>query len=451
MGAVRIEGGRRPPPAPAPGGRHRGRPRASRRRRDDRADILVESQAPFDHAFAAANGAHLVVDYDAGVSGAQLAATTRPPAVSRPAPVRGRSPRSGPGPVGEAKARPDRHQVVSRAADAGRHRSTGHDHGRTLVAGARRDRPRPGTAATLGPGSAVGDTIDAPRHAPAGPGGKAAGPSAPARRARRHRALVRRDAHGRRHRRRRSARPDLAAWISPTDLAALTPGARPAQEMLYRVDPSAHCGRPRGRVDLDHREPARPTRSSTAETYLATKADVDSDGAAVRPDPARVLGVRAARGGVHHRQRRQWHRPDELPGYRGDEGRRLHAAPGDGILLAQILVPVTIGAVLGVDRDRRQPADRRADRAVVRAAGGGHPSAPVSSRVLLRRSRSRSSPRSCRDPGRAAERVGAITRGTAPSAAGGGGRLRGWDSAAARRRRPGSASRPGWRTRSGRQ
>ena len=35
--------------------------------------ILVESKEPFDNAFAAANGAHLVIDYDAAVSDAQLA------------------------------------------------------------------------------------------------------------------------------------------------------------------------------------------------------------------------------------------------------------------------------------------------------------------------------------------------------------------------------------------
>ena len=37
--------------------------------------ILVETNEPFDHAFAAANGAHLVIDYDATVSEAQLDAT----------------------------------------------------------------------------------------------------------------------------------------------------------------------------------------------------------------------------------------------------------------------------------------------------------------------------------------------------------------------------------------
>src|SRR3989442_4732682 len=38
-------------------------------------EVLVESHAPFDRAFAAANGAHLVIDFDARVTAAQLAAT----------------------------------------------------------------------------------------------------------------------------------------------------------------------------------------------------------------------------------------------------------------------------------------------------------------------------------------------------------------------------------------
>src|SRR5262249_45798648 len=37
--------------------------------------VLVQSNAPFERAFDAANGAHLVIDYRAGTSPAQLAAT----------------------------------------------------------------------------------------------------------------------------------------------------------------------------------------------------------------------------------------------------------------------------------------------------------------------------------------------------------------------------------------
>ena len=38
--------------------------------------ILVESDAPYQRAFDAANGAHLVIAYDGGIDPAALAATT---------------------------------------------------------------------------------------------------------------------------------------------------------------------------------------------------------------------------------------------------------------------------------------------------------------------------------------------------------------------------------------
>ena len=54
--------------------------------------ILVETHEPFDHAFAAANGAHLVIDYDAAMSmRAALAATAH---------ARGVTASAGPWPVG---------------------------------------------------------------------------------------------------------------------------------------------------------------------------------------------------------------------------------------------------------------------------------------------------------------------------------------------------------------
>ena len=49
--------------------------------------------------------------------------------------------------------------------------------------------------------------------------------------------------------------PDVAAWMSPTDLAALTPGTKPAQEMLYRVDPSGTAADLSAAVAPHHREP----------------------------------------------------------------------------------------------------------------------------------------------------------------------------------------------------
>ena len=48
-------------------------------------NILVESHAPFDRAFAAANGAHLIVDYDGAIDAGRLAATAHAPAVTESA------------------------------------------------------------------------------------------------------------------------------------------------------------------------------------------------------------------------------------------------------------------------------------------------------------------------------------------------------------------------------
>src|SRR3954469_6677435 len=45
-------------------------------------DVLVESQAPYDNAFAQANGAHLVVDYDGRLTADELTATTKAPGVT---------------------------------------------------------------------------------------------------------------------------------------------------------------------------------------------------------------------------------------------------------------------------------------------------------------------------------------------------------------------------------
>ena len=50
--------------------------------------------------------------------------------------------------------------------------------------------------------------------------------------------------------------PDVAAWMSPADLAALTPEAAPAREMLYRVDPSGTAADLSAAVAPHHLEPA---------------------------------------------------------------------------------------------------------------------------------------------------------------------------------------------------
>ena len=178
--------------------------------------ILVETNEPFDHAFAAANGAHLVIDYDAAVSDAQLAATKAASGVTSSA---------GPWPVTLAwrgrEARPDRQPGRVRTAHAGRHDRPG-DH----LAG--RWWQAPGeivldqdTAALLGTG--IGGSVPlyaqpafagkgAEKAAPGGPTlvppgqGQSAAPPEPARTL----TVVGIAAS--------VSTPDVAAWMSPTDL-----------------------------------------------------------------------------------------------------------------------------------------------------------------------------------------------------------------------------------------
>ena len=113
--------------------------------------ILVETNEPFDHAFAAANGAHLVIDYDAadqrcparGDEGRQRCHVQRR-SVARHACRRG------------GEARPDRQPGRVRTAHAGRHDRPG-DHHRPDGGGRRpvrssstRTRPRCSAPSSVG-------------------------------------------------------------------------------------------------------------------------------------------------------------------------------------------------------------------------------------------------------------------------------------------------------------
>ena len=94
--------------------------------------ILVESHAPFDHAFEAANGAHLVIRYAGDVDPAALAATTTASQVTASA---------GPWPMAQGiLGKPADGRVMpaqlSGRPDARRDDRQRHDLGRALVAGA---------------------------------------------------------------------------------------------------------------------------------------------------------------------------------------------------------------------------------------------------------------------------------------------------------------------------
>jgi putative ABC transport system permease protein len=194
--------------------------------------VLDESRAPFDHAFANLNGAHLVVDYAGSVDDAQLAATTTADRVTASAgpwpiavaslgspgqwPATGRavSGRASPdGPVDRITVNVGRWWQTAGEAVISQEMAEilGIDVGGSIaVYPSRSDDPNGG-----GPKLVPGDKGTQPT--PPTPAmtltvvGIAASVST----------------------------PEVAAWMSPTDIATLTPDAQPARQMLYRVDPSA--------------------------------------------------------------------------------------------------------------------------------------------------------------------------------------------------------------------
>ena len=385
--------------------------------------ILVETNEPFDHAFAAANGAHLVIDYDAAVSAAQLAATKSASGVTSSA---------GPWPVTRAGVS-GKHDLIGNQVVSGR--PTPDDTIDRVTISAGRWWQAPGeivldqdTAALLGTG--IGGSVPlyvqpafagkgAEKAAPGGPTlvppgqGQSAAPPEPARTL----TVVGIAAS--------VSTPDVAAWMSPTDLAALTPGTKPAQEMLYRVDPSstaADLAAAVGRITSSL--PADAVVTST--TYLETKADVNTIAQlyvpillafAVFALLAAAFTIANVVSGI------------VLTGYR-DIGvmKAVGFTPVQvtTILVAQILVPVTIGAVAGVIVGTvvSQPVvEHTAQSFGLPAAFTLSPSVVVLVLVVSIAVALLAAIVPAVNAGRLSP-VAAITRGTAPSRHGDGGRLR---------------------------
>ena len=69
--------------------------------------------------------------------------------------------------------------------------------------------------------------------------------------------------------------PDVAAWMSPSDLAAIDPDTAPARQMLYRVEPSATAADLQAAVAAIT-EGLSPDAVASTYSYLETKVDVDS-------------------------------------------------------------------------------------------------------------------------------------------------------------------------------
>ena len=196
-------------------------------------DVLIESQAPFDNAFAAANGAHLVVTYDVATSAADLAASRTAAHVTdsagpwlvglagfvaNPSDVAAGRP---PAYFGEQiSARADPNTSVDRITlDAGRWWQAD---GEIVISSTWADRSEAavGDSITLQLATSIGKPGNVVREAAsdANPPTKTfiivgIGDSI--------------------------STPSVAGWMSPADLTFLSPGSIASQQMLYRVDPSA--------------------------------------------------------------------------------------------------------------------------------------------------------------------------------------------------------------------
>ncbi len=219
--------------------------------------ILVESHAPFDHAFEAANGAHLVIRFRDDIDGGELAATATAAPVTASA---------GPWPVAEG--------------------AVGHPEGHRIIAGGFSGRPKPDPSIDdvtveagrwwQAPGEAVldqsiarlldrsvGDTVTLYPSFGAKSGADPFGTgSAPGRDL-----LVVGIAGS-------VSTPEVSVWMSPTDVAALVPDGVPDQEMLYRVAPSATAADlAAATTAITHGLPSDAVLGS--QTYLKMKTDVD--------------------------------------------------------------------------------------------------------------------------------------------------------------------------------
>ena len=267
--------------------------------------ILVESHAPFDHAFEAANGAHLVIHY-ARRCRCRLARGDRQ---RRGRDRERRTVARRRWHARAAEGRAGHRRPVLGPAPAGRVHRPGDHAGRALVAGAWRGCPR---RVDRPPARQAGRGHDHRPSVPVrveGPGGSARGPAHD----RRHRRI------GEHARRRRLDEPDRPGDPRPERVTG--PGdALPGDPVVDGRGPDGghrgHHGRRAGRRGRRQHDLPRPQgRRRPARRPL-------------RPGPAGVLRLRAARRGLPHRQHRVRGDPDELSGHRRDEGGRVHAAPG---------------------------------------------------------------------------------------------------------------------------
>jgi putative ABC transport system permease protein len=238
--------------------------------------VLDASRAPFEHAFANANGAHLVIDYAGSVDEPQLAATTATDRVTASA---------GPWPVAVAGLGLPGAWPMDGLTVSGRGSPDGSIDRVTINAGRWWRQPGEATISqetALRLGLEVGGSIavhpsraadkgvaagGGPRPIPVDKGVQSPPGSAQTLTVVGIAASV--------------STPDVAAWMSPVDIATSTPDAPPAREMLYRVDPSTTpadlgaataeitAGLPSGAVvDVITYLDARATMSQVVDLYV---------------------------------------------------------------------------------------------------------------------------------------------------------------------------------------
>jgi putative ABC transport system permease protein len=230
--------------------------------------ILVEAQAPFDRAFARTNGAHLVVDYDGAVPTADLSATLSASPVATgagPWPVTSgaiRYPGGGMLDIGAVSGRPVADPGIDRVTiESGRWWA---NPGEVVLDASE--------AAILG--AAIGDSVELvapPEHKREASGGsravvppKSEAPTEPP--ASVTLTLVGIAAS--------VSTPDVIAWASPADVAALAGEATPQQRMLYRLV-RAESSADLGSALRTMSQPLPADAVVDSRTYLDTKGEVD--------------------------------------------------------------------------------------------------------------------------------------------------------------------------------
>jgi putative ABC transport system permease protein len=380
--------------------------------------ILVESRAPFDRAFAAANGAHLVIDYRGDLPPAQIAATGAANGVTAHAgPWLVTSgaigdPKGGLAVGAELSARPQPDPSIDAV---------------TIEAGRWWQAPGEAvldqdTAQRLGRG--VGDTVEvfSMPALPAKGGGVRAVPApdaTPGGDRGPGRMLTVVGIAG------SVSTPDVAAWTSPADVTALSADRPPDLQMLYRVQDAASAADLAAATSaITAGLPANAVTSATS--YLDLKAGVDRLADLYVPVllAFAVFALLAAGFTIANTVS-----GIVLTGFR-EIGvmKAIGFTPGQvsAILVGEMLLPVAVGAVLGVavGTIASQPIIRETAQSFGLPAAFGV-SVPVMVAVLL--ATTLMAVGAAAGPALRAGRltaVDAIGRGVAPSVRPDGGRLR---------------------------